>query len=400
MTTALPVPHDRVDFSALRAPVETAEVRAFRQATKASGSQGGKTGVQVATMVFGVMVVAIVFFVFAIVGTVFVSLFLSSFGSAVSDLPLVLLVFPLIVLAAVVLVVVAIVRRVRRGSDWQRWYRLDRFAAANGFDFAVTSPDPAYPGTVFGLGRNRTSYERLKSTSGRLVELGSYRYTTGSGDDERVSSWGYIAVALDRPVPHMLLDARANDGAFSSLPVAFDRRQVLSLEGDFDRYFRLYTPREYERDALYVFTPDLMALLIDEAAGWDVELVDRWLFFYAPDPIDSLDVEAWRRVFRAADLVGSRVISRTQRYADERAGGGSSEIPGSFEASVAPVSSDAAGAPAASAAFLGQATPPRPVEPTIAPGGQRLRGGIRWASVAGVVGVIAWWIVANWLTGR
>ncbi|SIN95307.1 hypothetical protein [Agromyces cerinus] len=391
MTTVLPVPHDRLDFTALEAPVDPAAVRAFRQATKASGSQNATTGVQAITTVFGVVVVVVVFFVFAIIGTVFVSLFLSSFGGAFNDVPVVLLLFPLFVVAALVLVVVAIVRRVRRGSDWQRWYRLDRFAAANGFDFAVTSPDPPYPGTVFGLGRNRTSYDRLRSTSGRFAELGSYRYTTGSGDDERVSSWGYIAVALDRPVPHMLLDARANDRVFSSLPSAFARSQVLSLEGDFDRHFTLYAPSAYERDALYVFTPDLMALLIDEAAGWDVELVDRWLFLYAPDPIDSADVGAWRRAFRAADLVGAKVVSRTQRYADERSGGDAHQASDAPEASVAPE---------ASAAFLGQAAPPRPGEPTIAPGGRRLRGGIRWASIAGVVGVIVWWIFVTRLTGR
>lgn len=40
---------------------------------------------------------------------------------------------------------------------------------------------------------------------------------------------------------------------------------MLSLEGDFDRYFTLYCPGDYERDALYVFTPDLLALLIDES---------------------------------------------------------------------------------------------------------------------------------------
>ena len=51
------------------------------------------------------------------------------------------------------------------------------------------------------------------------------------------------------------------------------RTQVLSLEGDFDRYFTLYCPKEYERDALYVFTPDLMALL--DRRGGAVRRRDR-----------------------------------------------------------------------------------------------------------------------------
>lgn len=52
----------------------------------------------------------------------------------------------------------------------------------------------------------------------------------------------------------------------------FARDQVLSLEGDFDRYFTPYCPKQYERDALSVFTPDLMALCIDEAAPFDIEI--------------------------------------------------------------------------------------------------------------------------------
>ena len=78
----------------------------------------------------------------------------------------------------------------------------------------------------------------------------------------------------------MVLDARSNNGLFggTNLPSQFSKDQILSLEGDFSEYFTLYCPREYERDALYVFTPDLMALLIDQTSTFDVEIVDDWMF--------------------------------------------------------------------------------------------------------------------------
>ncbi|MEO7546479.1 MAG: hypothetical protein ABIT21_09370 [Terrimesophilobacter sp.] len=75
-------------------------------------------------------------------------------------------------------------------------------------------------------------------------------------------------------VPNMILDAKSNNFLWTNLPQNFSRNQVLSLEGDFDKHFTLYCPKEYEHDALYVFTPDLMTRLIDHAAGYDVELVD------------------------------------------------------------------------------------------------------------------------------
>ena len=128
-----------------------------------------------------------------------------------------------------------------------------------------------------------------------------------------------IPVAL----PHMVLDATANNGLFgtSTLPISFDRAQVLSLEGDFDRYFTLYCPRDYERDALYVFTPDLLALLIDESRHFDVEIVDDWMFVYSATRFDMTDPGTLRRLFRIVDTVGAKTLRQTARYADGRASG-------------------------------------------------------------------------------
>jgi hypothetical protein len=120
----------------------------------------------------------------------------------------------------------------------------------------------------------------------------------------------------------MVLDAKKNNGLFgsSTLPVSFDRDQVLSLEGDFNEHFTLYCPREYERDALYIFTPDLMALLIDEAAGWDVEIVDDWMFAFSPTPFNPVDAAAYRRLFTIVNTVGRKTLSQSDRYVDERVG--------------------------------------------------------------------------------
>src|SRR6185437_14086794 len=100
------------------------------------------------------------------------------------------------------------------------------------------------------------------------------------GDRSRIAvRWSYVAIRLDRKLPHMLLIAKENQGiGGSDLPATYGSDQILSLEGDFDRYFTLYCPKKHETDALYVFTPDLMALLIDEARFFDVEIVDDWMF--------------------------------------------------------------------------------------------------------------------------
>jgi hypothetical protein len=94
---------------------------------------------------------------------------------------------------------------------------------------------------------------------------------------------------------------------------------VLSLEGDFDRYFTLFCPKQYERDALYVFTPDLMALCIDEVAPFDVEIVDDWMFVYSPRAFRMDDPALLDRLFRIIDVVGSKALRQTSRYHDDKA---------------------------------------------------------------------------------
>jgi len=138
---------------------------------------------------------------------------------------------------------------------------------------------------------------------------------------------GYLAITLPRRMPHMILDARGNDPAFgSSLPRPPMVDQRLSLEGDFDSHFRLFVPRGYERDALVVFTPDLMALMIDEAGDFDVELRDDRLFVYARGGFRLQDPATWARFERMIAVVGAKALDRTERYADERVGDAAANV--------------------------------------------------------------------------
>jgi hypothetical protein len=134
----------------------------------------------------------------------------------------------------------------------------------------------------------------------------------------RRTGWSYVAVTLPVPLPHLLLDATANDGRGGDLPASVRRGQRLSLEGDFDRHFRLYAPAEYERDALYLLTPDVMAALVDDAAGFDVEMVDSTLVFFRRELADFAEAAPWEAAGRILDGVGARIRRRAVRYRDER----------------------------------------------------------------------------------
>ena len=115
-----------------------------------------------------------------------------------------------------------------------------------------------------------------------------------------------------------MLDATSNNGLFgSNLPATFDRDQKLSLEGDFDQYFSLYCPEGYEQDALYLFTPDIMARFIDHAAALDVEIVDDWLFLYGKREFSSLDPATWAWLFSVVAALLDK-FAQWARWRDEK----------------------------------------------------------------------------------
>ncbi|MGO2519117.1 MAG: hypothetical protein ACTH8F_03255, partial [Microbacterium sp.] len=129
--------------------------------------------------------------------------------------------------------------------------------------------------------------------------------------------WGYVAVKLDVPLPNIVLDALGNNGFGTNLPASFRKDQALSLEGDFNKYFTLYCPEGYEQDALYLFTPDIMARFIDNAAELDVEIVDDWLFLYTKRSASTLDPATWAWLF---NVVGALITKFDQwaRWRDDR----------------------------------------------------------------------------------
>lgn len=367
------------DPRALLEPVSPATARAFRKQLADSGRLPAGSGT--AGVVIAIVVVIFVVLVFggvltAVIGGLVLAAGTRSGTGAVLSLTTAI---PLVILIALAALIPFFVRR-QRAAQGAVWYRLDRFARANGMSFEPQRPQPPLPGMIFSQGSSRMASNLVRGDRPRFVEFANYRYTTGSGKNQQTHTWGYVAVHLSTPLPHIVLDAVGNNGLFgSNLPVAFDRDQHLSLEGDFDRYFRLYCPRGYERDALYLFTPDIMARFVDNAAALDVEIVDDWLFFYGKRDFSTLDPPTWSWLFGAVGAMIDK-LAQWERWRDDRL--------------AAPVS---ANAPALAApAGPANPSPALPVAPPsgllrpppgVAAPGQRLRRGIPWPAIA-VVAVI------------
>ncbi|MGH3706318.1 MAG: hypothetical protein ACRDT9_16895, partial [Agromyces sp.] len=239
------------------------------------------------------------------------------------------------VLAAITVGVVAVWRLVI-GMPAKAEARLHRFAALNGLEYEPNAA-PRLPGHLFEELRGKPRNSRFSTRSGRAVEIGdllfvqpragtSVSVSIGPGGSARASAdrrsyWRYVAVQLDGPLPHIVLEPQGRTTDGRAFPVDFDAVQHRSLEGDFDRHFHVFVPKQYERDALYVFTPDLMAAMIDEAPGMHIEIVDDWVIFSRNGRADFAAPSTWAAIERIANHAASGIVERGGRYHDERTPG-------------------------------------------------------------------------------
>jgi hypothetical protein len=197
---------------------------------------------------------------------------------------------------------------------------LRRLAQARGMRAVPLGSVPAHLKQALGVVGRGTVRDGLVSTHAPDVRIGTVERGSASGDRGYVQDWGFLAIRLGTALPNILLESRSGRTLFDAAnPLAAPRGdQELSLEGDFDDHFRLVCPAGYERDALYIFTPDLMALLIDEAHDFSVQLIDDVIVFSSPSAFDLGDAALTERLFRIVDVVGAKALRQVARYSDDR----------------------------------------------------------------------------------
>lgn len=216
-------------------------------------------------------------------------------------------------LPAILLVVFGswVIRSRERRGGYRAHLRLARFAEANGMTYL---PGPMSDGH-FGSARRYFDLTRvMRPTSAPGVEFGNHEIVTAGRREGAPRFGGYAMIRLAHEMPHIRVIARRGPLrralTMMSRP---EREQRLSLEGDVDRHFALYCPAGSERDALYLFTPDILALLIDRVRGLDVEVVGDRLLLTSSDDVVTRDPERWRDVIEATTALVAKV-DRWERW--------------------------------------------------------------------------------------
>lgn len=162
-----------------------------------------------------------------------------------------------------------------------------QFGASIGFDYAETSTMESVNGKLFQTGHSQSLFDVLSGTQDNLpMRIFSFRFTIGYGKNSHTYSYTVFEVTLNNPVPNILLFSNEQTTAVSDW---FSGDETVQLEGDFNKYFKLRVPKGREQEAYQIFTPDVMADLIDRARDFSFEFSGNHLYIYAPKVITKRD---------------------------------------------------------------------------------------------------------------
>ena len=160
---------------------------------------------------------------------------------------------------------------------------MQQFAAANSFTYSAKGDMGGLDGVQFKIGYSKSVNNVVSGNFENCpISLFDYKYTVGAGKSSTTYSCTIFKLQFDTRMPDMLL--RNNRHDFGEL---FPGKINLKLEGDFNKYFTLSVPAGFEVEALEVFTPDVMAELIEKAQSFSLEIIDDHMFICAYQTIAS-----------------------------------------------------------------------------------------------------------------
>lgn len=220
------------------------------------------------------------------------------------------------------LLIVGVVWRINSVTIIKRYAKLYKFAIANGASFENNSRPPQI-GILFTAGG---SGNKISSQVGPIngTTIGSNVYTTGSGKNRHTYYWDYAVVQLTRNIPNIILDSKKNNflREFSDMPSVPNRDQKVSLEGDFNDYFDVYSPNTYDIDVRVILTPDVMQDLQQLAADYNVEFIDnKIILFKRGSNINGADVDKIKEILNMASVIAAEVNLQSEHYSDPRIAG-------------------------------------------------------------------------------
>lgn len=186
------------------------------------------------------------------------------------------------------------------------------FAQANGMAFYRDVSKTGYPGTPF---RTKIYVPFTMRSPGELfVEFGFLRPDYAHRRSNNSITYTFMRLKLPKALPHIVLKRRGQ----TTIDYVPADSVILKLEGQFGDLYDLYAPKGYERDALYIFTPDVIERFIDATPDFDCEIVGDELYFYSSNKITFIYPQNLQKLVAIMNHVLQKFSRQSGKYEDDR----------------------------------------------------------------------------------
>jgi hypothetical protein len=157
-------------------------------------------------------------------------------------------------------------------------------AQVNGWRFAGDIYSKKVPALTLQAGSRRQIRYVIEGTLGnRTFSTFSYTYYV-KVDKNREIAYPFQVFSFDfkGSFPQLYLNNRHNQTSISA-------GEHISLPPEFEKEFSLSAPKQYEIEALEIFTPDVLSSILDEAFKEDMELVEGTMLVFTDSNISNFE---------------------------------------------------------------------------------------------------------------
>lgn len=171
------------------------------------------------------------------------------------------------------------------------------FAAQNSWSYSQTHDLSKELAVMLKQGDRRYARHLLlkNNLDGYPTRIFNYVFTVQAGKTSMPFYYTVFGFTFKGSFPHIYLD-RNRSGNVSAVT-----GERIPLPSAFEEKFKLYAPREYEIEALQIFTPDILNDLLEIDFKHDVEFVNQELLVFIDGETNSL--EKFNKEFEAAKKI-------------------------------------------------------------------------------------------------
>ena len=178
-----------------------------------------------------------------------------------------------------------------------------KFAELNGWKYKDISDLNQEQGIMFRQGHSRHISHCIEGViDGRNFRIFNYNFSIGSGKHRKIYFYTVFSFKFNGAFPHIYLNNKTN---YYSIKIG----ESIPLPTEFEKSFSLSAPKEYEIEALEIFTLDVLSRLLDSKFGHDVEFINQEMLVFFDKQINNSEElgNEFRRALELEDLLDEKL---------------------------------------------------------------------------------------------